>query len=40
MAGSTLMSKGQVTLPKRAAGAERVVTFDGRLLRSPDFVEV
>jgi hypothetical protein len=29
MAGSTLTSKGQVTLPKRAAGAERVVTFDG-----------
>ena len=24
----------------RAAGAERVVTFDGRLLRSPEFVEV
>jgi len=24
----------------RAAGAERVVTFDGRLLRSPEFAEV
>jgi len=24
----------------RAAGAERVATFDGRLLRSPEFVEV
>lgn len=24
----------------RVAGAERVVTFDGRLLRSPEFVEV